>query len=145
MCRNTQHFMICISHAFFTAGATQTVVREGLRDGLLSIFLPQKNIFTAIVFACWVLLINSWILCSLLLWLVSKMVIIFRTFSQPLVHVAFVSIPVFQTFHRMIFGTLTFPETRWYVVTVRDPQMVRAQKKFGNHCFTGIKNGIPLK
>jgi len=50
------------------------------------------------------------------------------------VHVAFVSILVFQTFDRMIFGTLTFPGTRWYVMTVRDPQMVRDQKKFENHC-----------
>jgi len=48
-------------------------------------------------------------------------------------HVAFVSILVFQTFDRIIFGTLTFSGTRWYVITVRDPQMVRAQKKFGNH------------
>jgi len=30
----------------------------------------------------------------------------------------------------MIFGTLTFPGTRWYVMTVRGPQMVRDQKKF---------------
>ena len=40
---------------------------------------------------------------------------------------------VFQTFDLIIFGTLTFPGTRWYVLTVRDPQMVRDQKKFGNH------------
>jgi len=50
------------------------------------------------------------------------------------VHVAFVSILVFQTLDRMIFGTLTFPGTRWYVMTVRDTQMVRDQKKFENHC-----------
>jgi len=49
-------------------------------------------------------------------------------------HVAFVLIMVFQTFDRMIFGTLTVPGTRWNVLTVRDPQMVRNQKKFGNHC-----------
>jgi len=30
----------------------------------------------------------------------------------------------------MIFGTLTFPGTRWYVMTVWDTQMVRDQKKF---------------
>jgi len=46
--------------------------------------------------------------------------------------VAFVSILVFQTFDRIMFGTLTSPETRWYVLTVRDPQMVRDQKMFGN-------------
>jgi len=42
---------------------------------------------------------------------------------------------IFQTVDRIIFGTLTFPGTRWYVMTVRDPKMVRDQKKFGNHCF----------
>ena len=51
-------------------------------------------------------------------------------------HVAFVLILVFQTFDRIIFGTLTFPETRRYVLTVRDPQMARDQKKFGNHWST---------
>jgi len=33
----------------------------------------------------------------------------------------------------MIFATSTFPGTTWYALTVRDPQMVRDQKKFGNH------------
>jgi len=55
-------------------------------------------------------------------------------------HVAFVSILVFQTFDRMIFGTLTFPGTRWYVMTVRDTQMVRDQKKFENHWANAINN-----
>jgi len=49
------------------------------------------------------------------------------------VHVAFVSILAFQTFDRLIFGTLTFPGTRWYVLTVRNTQMVRDQKEFENH------------
>ena len=53
--------------------------------------------------------------------------------SHHFVHVAFVSILVFQTLDRMIFGTLTFPGTRWYVMTVRDTQMVLDQKKFENH------------
>jgi len=53
------------------------------------------------------------------------------------IHVAFVSIMV-QTFDQMIFGTLTFPRTRWYVLTVRDPQMVHDQKKLGNHCLTSF-------
>ena len=44
-------------------------------------------------------------------------------------HVTFVSIMVFQTFDRIIFGTLTFHGIRWYVLTARDPQMVRDQKK----------------
>jgi len=51
------------------------------------------------------------------------------------VHIAFVSIVVYQTIDRMIFGTMTFPRTRWYVMTVREPQIVRNQKKFENHCF----------
>jgi len=49
------------------------------------------------------------------------------------VHIAFVSILVFQTFDEMIFGTLTFPGTRWYVTTVRDTQMALDQKKFENY------------
>jgi len=49
------------------------------------------------------------------------------------VHVAFVSILVFQTFDRLIFGTLTFPGTMWYVMTVLNTQMVRDQKEFENH------------
>jgi len=46
---------------------------------------------------------------------------------------AYVSILVFQTFDCMIFGRLSFPGARWYVVTVWVPQMVRDEKKFGNH------------
>jgi len=52
-------------------------------------------------------------------------------------HVAFVSVLVLQTFDRMIFGRLSFPEERCYVVTVREPQMVRDEKKFGNRCIMG--------
>jgi len=48
-------------------------------------------------------------------------------------HVVFVSILVFQTFDRMIFGTLNFPGARWYMLTARDPQMVRDEKTLGNH------------
>jgi len=47
------------------------------------------------------------------------------------------SILVFQTIDRIIFGILTFPGTRWYVLTVREPQMVRDQKSLGTtelHC-----------
>jgi len=53
-----------------------------------------------------------------------------------------VSIIVFQPFDRNIFGTLTFPGTRWYVLTARDPQMVCDQKKFGNHCYMRIWNRL---
>jgi len=49
------------------------------------------------------------------------------------VHFAFVSILVFQTLDRMIFGTLTFPGTRWYVMPAQEPQMIRDQKKFEKH------------
>jgi len=45
----------------------------------------------------------------------------------------------FQTLYRMIFGTLTFPGTRWYMLTVRKPQMVRDQEKFGNHWLNANK------
>jgi len=55
-------------------------------------------------------------------------------FDRYFVHVAFVSILVFQTFDGMIFGRLSCSRTRWYVVAVRDPQMVPDQEKFGNHC-----------
>jgi len=57
-------------------------------------------------------------------------------------HVAFVSILVLQTFDRMMFGRLSFPETRSYVVIVQDPQIVRDQKKFGNHCFITINMSV---
>jgi len=51
-----------------------------------------------------------------------------------LVHVSFVSILIFQTFDQMIFGRLSFPGMKWYIVEVKDPLMVHDQKKFGNHC-----------
>jgi len=53
------------------------------------------------------------------------------------------SILGFQTLDRIIFGTLTFPEARWYVLTVRDRGQRsletingRRSEKFGNHCLT---------
>jgi len=52
---------------------------------------------------------------------------------------AYVSILVFQTFDRMIFGRLSFPGARWYLATVWGPQMVRDEKKFGKHCFRGFE------
>jgi len=50
-----------------------------------------------------------------------------------------VSILVCQTFDRMILGRLSFPGTRWYVVTASNPQMLRNQKKCGNHCAKAYK------
>jgi len=41
---------------------------------------------------------------------------------------AYVSILVFQNFDRIIFGRLSFPGARWYVVTVWVPLMVRDEK-----------------
>jgi len=43
------------------------------------------------------------------------------------VYVACVSIPVFQNFDGMIFGKLSFPGTRRYVVNVQGRQMLRNQ------------------
>jgi len=40
----------------------------------------------------------------------------------------------------MTFGKLSFPGTRWYVLTVRNPQMVRDEKKFGNHWHKRLHN-----
>jgi len=56
--------------------------------------------------------------------------------NRPDRKVVYPSILVFQAFELTIFGRLSFPGTRWYVVTVGDLQMVRDQKKFGNHCYT---------
>jgi len=39
----------------------------------------------------------------------------------------------------MIFGRLSFPGERWYVVIVWVPQMVRDENKFGN---TAVTNGF---
>jgi len=57
-------------------------------------------------------------------------------FHSDFNHVVFVSILVFQTFDQMFFGRLSFPGTSRYVVTVRHPQMVHDEKKFGNHWFS---------
>jgi len=56
-----------------------------------------------------------------------------------------VSSLVLQTLDRTTFGRMSFPGARWYAVIVRDPQTVRDQRKFGNHCFTGIFNRLSLK
>jgi len=39
----------------------------------------------------------------------------------------------FPYFDQLIFGRMSFPETRWYVVTVWDQQMYMTRMKFGNH------------
>jgi len=107
------------------------VVREDLQGGtrtsLLSVFLHEKYIHSCSFylqgsvnkfreFFC----VDYFPCCFL------KMAI--KISHSHFVHVAFVSILVFQTFGRMILSTLTYPGTRWYVMTVRDTQMVRDQK-----------------
>ena len=77
--------------------------------------------------------VNKFLNCCLLpLWF-SKMTIIIS--HNHFVHVAFVSVPVFQTFDRIIFGILGFPGITGYVVTARHPQTVHDEEKFGNHCL----------
>ena len=39
---------------------------------------------------------------------------------------------VLQTFDLMIFQWMSFPGTRWYVVSVPEPEVLRDQKKVGN-------------
>jgi len=42
-------------------------------------------------------------------------------FHNHFVHVAFMSILVFQTFDQVVFGRLSFTRTKWYAVIVQDP------------------------
>jgi len=84
-----------------------------------------------------VLLINSCIFVYFPCWFLKMAIFISHCHY---LHVAFVSVLVFQTFDRMIFGRLSFPGARWYVVTKWVPQMVRDEKKFGNHWRTVCAN-----
>jgi len=48
----------------------------------------------------------------------------------------------------LVTGPLTYPGPRWHVLTVRDPQIVRDQKKFGNHwgkVLTPTRNALDFK
>ena len=92
-------------------------------------FSSQENTFTAIIFTCRVLLINSWIFVAFFPPWFLKMAIILS--HSHFLHVAFVSIVVFQTFDRMIFGTLTFSGTRWYVLTIRTHKWYATRKSLG--------------
>ena len=115
------------------------VVREDLQGGtrrdLLSVFLHKKYIHSCSFYLSGSVnkFLNFCVAYSPCCFL--KMAI--KISHGHFVHVAFVSILVFQTLDRMIFSTLTFLGTRWYVMTVRDTQMVRDQKKFENHWPTG--------
>jgi len=83
---------------------------------VLSVNKFLKFFFSVAYFPCWFL----------------KMAI---SFSQPYCLCCVCVKPGFPDFDRMIFGRFSFPSTRWNVVTVRDTQMVRDQKKLGDHCF----------
>jgi len=130
---------------------SQTVVRVplvvrqdlqgGTRRGLLSVFLHKKYIHRCRFYLSgsvnkFLNICVAYFLCCFL-----KMAI--KISHSHFVYVAYVSILLFQTFDRIIFGTLTFPGTRWCMMTVQDTQMVRDQKKFENHCPTST-NEIPL-
>ena len=120
----------------------QRFPKYGLQGGtridlLVSVYL-HKNIFIVMFFTYRVLLINSWIFLYLF----------FKNghynFSQSLSthHICVNSgFPNYIKLDNwMIFGIQSFPGARWYVVTVRVPQMVRDEKKFGNHCYSAILN-----
>jgi len=120
------------------------VVREdlqgGTRRGLLSVFLHKQYIHSC-RFYLWGS-VNKFLNFCVAHLPCCFLKITIKISHSHFVHVAFVSILVFQTFDRMIFGTLTFPGTRWYVITVQDTQMVHDQKKFENHCIT-VNNSWP--
>jgi len=83
--------------------------------------------------------------CSLLSLLVSKNG--HNSFSQPFSSCCICVNSGFANFWSNVFVTMSFSGTRWYVVTVRDPQMLCDQKKFGNHwstlCNTNL--GVQIK
>ena len=114
------------------------VVREGLQGGtridLLSVLLHKKYIDSCRFYLSGS--VNKFLNFCVGYFPCCVLKIAIKISHSHFVHVAFASILVFQTFDRIIFGTLTFPGTRWYVMTVRDPQMVRDQKKFENYCNT---------
>jgi len=116
------------------------VVREDLQGGtrrdLLSVFLLKKYIHSCSFYLSGS--VNKFLKFCVVYFPCCFLKMAIKISHSHFVHVAFVSILVFQTFDRMIFGTLTFPGTRWYVMTVWDTQMVRDKKKFENHCFRGI-------
>ena len=112
------------------------VVREDLQGGtrkdLLSVFLLKKYIHSCSFYLSGS--VNKFLKFCVVYFPCCFLKMAIEISHSHFVHVAFVSILVFKTFDRMIFGTLTFPGTRWYVMRVWDTQMVRDQKKFENHC-----------
>jgi len=114
------------------------VVREdlqgGTRRGLLSVFLHKKYIHSCSFYLSGS--VNNFLNFCVAYFPCCFLKMAIRISHSHFVHVTLVSILVFQTFDRMIFGTLTFPGTRWYVMTVRHTHIVRDQKKFENHYVT---------
>jgi len=107
-------------------------LQGGTRRGLLSVFLHKKYIHSCSFYMLGS--VNKFLNFCVAYFLCCFLKMAIKISYSHFLHVAFVSILVFQTFDQIIFGTLTFPITRWYVMTVRDTQMVRDQKKFENHC-----------
>jgi len=118
------------------------VVREGLQGGtridLLSVFLHKKYIHSCTFYLSGS--VNKFLNFCVGCFPCCFLKIAIKISHSHFVHVSFMSILVFQTLDRMIFGTLTFPGTRWYVMTAREPQMIRDQKKFENHWFKEFQN-----
>ena len=119
-----------------------TVVREGLQGGtridLLSVLLHKKYIHNH---SCSFYLsgsVNQFLNFCVGYFPCCFLKIAIKISHSHFFHVAFVSILVFQTFDRMIFGTLTFPGTRWFVITVREPQMMRDQKSLRTTAVVSI-------
>jgi len=124
---------------FQTVVRVPPVVRENLQGGsridILSVFFHKKYIHSCSFYLSG--FVNKFLNFCGAYFPCCFLKVAIKISHSHFVHVAFVSILVFLTFDRMIFGTLTFPGTRWYVMSVRDTQMVRDQKKFENHCFKG--------
>ena len=102
-----------------------------MRRGLLSVFLHKKYIHRCSFYLSGS--VNKFLNFCVAYFPCCFVKMAIKISHSHFVHVAYVSILLFQTFDRIIFGTLTFPGRRWYVMTVRDTQMVRDQKKFENH------------
>jgi len=102
------------------------VVREGIQDGArIGLLFLDKNCIHSYNFYS-LDSVNKFLNFCVLPLLVLKM-------ATKILTPIFSCRNCFQTLDRMIFGTLTFPGTRWYMLTVREPQMVRDPKKFGNY------------
>jgi len=113
-----QAFKVVHEQTYFMFFFTKKYIHS--YDFYLSGSVNELLNFCAVYFPCWFL----------------KMAIILS--HSHFLQVAVASILVFQTFDRIIFGTLNYPGTRWYVLTARDPQMVRDQKKFRNHWYNSL-------